>query len=161
MSISYQKKIANSIIQKSFAHNQFGYPSFTDYWHIICIKITPRCWWKSWMCSPGKMGSWLHHTPGSFKWPPFSKGTPSQNCLSSEDHWLFYWGHIRSPGYLSQSLPEGKRAGVWAWDRKSPFSFQGEPSNLGVIYFIESLGRQTGPTPPQWQSRHPYSYTVP
>ena len=41
MSISYQKKIANSIIQKSFAHNQFGYPSFTDYWHIICIKITP------------------------------------------------------------------------------------------------------------------------
>ena len=41
MPISYQKKIANSIIQKSFVHNQFGYPSFTDNWHIICIKITP------------------------------------------------------------------------------------------------------------------------
>lgn len=41
MPISYQKKIANSIIQKSFVHNQFGYPSFTDNWHIICIKMTP------------------------------------------------------------------------------------------------------------------------
>ena len=117
------------------------------------------------------MGSWLHHTPCSSKWPLFSKGTPSQNCMSSEDHQSFYWGHIRSPSYLSQSLPEGKRAGIWAWDRKSlPSVPRGSPQfgtlQIGALQFgcsqiywkFEETNRAHSTAV---QSRRPYSYTVP
>ena len=71
---------------------------------------------------------------------------------------------LRGPPIILLPLPESPwgpegRSLSLRW-KESPFSFQGEPSNLGAIYFIESLGRQTGPTTPQWQSGHPYSYTV-
>ena len=171
MRISFQKKIANSIIQKSFVHNQFGYPSFTDYWHIICIKITPGADERAKCVHRGGWG--VDSTiPQVHPKDPCSQRGPLPRIVCPQRTTNRFTGVTSGAQATSPRVSLRARGQEFELEtERVSLQFLGgapnlgpsklEPSNLGAVKCIESLERQTGPTAQQWQSRRPYSYTVP
>lgn len=155
MRISFQKKIANSIIQKSFVHNQFGYPSFTDYCHIICIKITPGADERAKCVHRGGWGidstiPQVHPNDPCFQRGPLPRIVCPQRTTN------------RFTGVTSGAQATSPRVSLRARGQefeleteRVSLQFLGgapnlgpsklEPSNLGAVKFIESWRDKQGP----------------
>lgn len=155
MPISFQKKIANFIIQKSFVHNQFGYPSSTDYWHIICIKITPGADERA-KCVHRRGWGVDSTIPQVHPNDPCSQRGPLPRIVCPQRTTDPFTGVTSGAQATSPRVSLRARGQEFQLEtERVSLQFLGgapnlgpsklEPSNLGAVKFIESLERQTGP----------------
>lgn len=144
-----RRKLLIESHKKISVPDQFGDTfSFTDCWHH------PQVLMKEANVFAEEEGALTPPNPRFVQVTPLLKGDSIPEPSAQRTPMIILLGSHQDCRLCPPGSSRGWKGGSLnlRW-KQPPFSSQGEHSNLGAVYLIESLRRQTGPTPSQGQSR--------